>query len=841
MPGWVGCESFGQYDHLMNSADLDSFIDKQAEAFLRDDLAMMPGFRAIGVPGDGNCLTHAVSKAIVGMELLYHALRQEIQTELMDHAEWYRQTIFPFFDDETAYEQINSAAAEAVPRASGDQEMLTMAEFLGPIHIHALANVLRRPIVLIAARPHWERALCGAYLPERLGPVRWTEAAKLAVDEAAGAFFALLPDGCDLKPALEAWRARVAALPVLAEDAQAEAVAVGRLTDDLVALLARFPPPEGCERASAQLQQAMKAARLRAPMFIAWASEALAHFCCVLPTSSTGSLPGGRLVVPREALPSRDGTLIVMGDNTESTALKYLEGGEWAVRGNSWPHREQFMAKLEHGWKEEHPGQDLQDTAVEQGWNIILPNLLNNVLDIAQLFKSLNAENDSDPVWWKIGSKVLVPRRVYTLAMRLPGLLNLLRQASDRMRPIWVTQPEENEVLTAGTDYTIKWGTLPQIAEMMEKKTGILLEDQKVELGWMLAGSGSFTANIAREVPFHTREHIWSIPPNFRPGRYWLSVRLLPFSEGFELEGAGPPGGSFVVVRGADAAPDVEDDLEEAAEWEVYERGEWATITASAAEQLNRHYQNKDKSCILSFDGTYVKIDFEQMRWIEGFSSLPIRIKGSDEREVDPDVLEDLRAMGFSESAATEALRATNNDPEMAAIWLMERPESADAEAPSRPGEVDAEADSDLEKGIGRLPPQIQRVLSREASTYHARHDPRAVCTAVDPSTIPIEETDCQPMLDERYLGELEREASLWKQVEERLANEDDSPSALWPGAQDGLHRAKSMGLSRLAVPESIPLSRVQSAPPVMSKMAWATLFGQAREHFAGACAPVAE
>merc|ERR1719240_1825935 len=88
-PGWPGCEYFGQFDYALKAEEVDNFVDKSAEEFLKDELKAMPGFRTISVPGDGNCLAHAVSKALIGMELLYHALRLEIQAELRENTDWY--------------------------------------------------------------------------------------------------------------------------------------------------------------------------------------------------------------------------------------------------------------------------------------------------------------------------------------------------------------------------------------------------------------------------------------------------------------------------------------------------------------------------------------------------------------------------------------------------------------------------------------------------------------------------------------------------------------------------------------------------------------------------------
>ena len=65
------------------------------------------------------------------------------------------------------------------------------------------------------------------------------------------------------------------------------------------------------------------------------------------------------------------------------------------------------------------------------------------------------------------------------VAVRLPGMYELLGNAADRMRPIWITHPDAGSVLTAGEKYTVKWGTSPKIAAMMEKK-GVKMEDQVV-------------------------------------------------------------------------------------------------------------------------------------------------------------------------------------------------------------------------------------------------------------------------------------------------------------------------------------------------------------------------
>merc|ERR1712093_405456 len=113
MPSWPGCDFFGQFDCQMTEQEAEPLLDKHATAFLSEDLPST--FQCIGVPGDGNCLTHAVSKSMVGVELLYHALRLEIRSELKGNLDWYQKHVFPFYDTESAHMILNEAADQAVP------------------------------------------------------------------------------------------------------------------------------------------------------------------------------------------------------------------------------------------------------------------------------------------------------------------------------------------------------------------------------------------------------------------------------------------------------------------------------------------------------------------------------------------------------------------------------------------------------------------------------------------------------------------------------------------------------------------------------------------------------
>lgn len=96
----------------------------------------------IHADGDGHCLVHAISRCLVGRELFWHALRCNLHTHLTVHQERYKFT----FKDFVGEDEWPSITAEASPdfRPPDGQDL-----GLRNIHIFGLANVLRRPIVLL--------------------------------------------------------------------------------------------------------------------------------------------------------------------------------------------------------------------------------------------------------------------------------------------------------------------------------------------------------------------------------------------------------------------------------------------------------------------------------------------------------------------------------------------------------------------------------------------------------------------------------------------------------------------------------------------------------------------
>ncbi|XP_076837367.1 deubiquitinating protein VCPIP1 [Brachyhypopomus gauderio] len=96
----------------------------------------------IHVDGDGHCLVHAVSRALVGRELFWHALRENLKLSFKQNLDRYK-ALFQDFIDTAEWEDIISECdplfvpPEGVPLG------------LRNIHIFGLANVLHRPIILL--------------------------------------------------------------------------------------------------------------------------------------------------------------------------------------------------------------------------------------------------------------------------------------------------------------------------------------------------------------------------------------------------------------------------------------------------------------------------------------------------------------------------------------------------------------------------------------------------------------------------------------------------------------------------------------------------------------------
>ncbi|MBN3309692.1 VCIP1 protein, partial [Amia calva] len=96
----------------------------------------------VHVDGDGHCLVHAVSRALVGRELFWHALRENLKQNFKQNLDRYKALFQDFIDAAEWEDIINECDPLFIP-----PEGVPLG--LRNIHIFGLANVLHRPIILL--------------------------------------------------------------------------------------------------------------------------------------------------------------------------------------------------------------------------------------------------------------------------------------------------------------------------------------------------------------------------------------------------------------------------------------------------------------------------------------------------------------------------------------------------------------------------------------------------------------------------------------------------------------------------------------------------------------------
>lgn len=120
-----------------------------SQTYLKDTLSQLcevNGRQNCLVPlhadGDGHCLVHAISRCLVGRELFWHALRSNLHAHLTSNRERYRNLFKDFYSPEEWEGLIAEAGPDWKPP---DGQSLGLCN----IHVYGLANVLRRPIILL--------------------------------------------------------------------------------------------------------------------------------------------------------------------------------------------------------------------------------------------------------------------------------------------------------------------------------------------------------------------------------------------------------------------------------------------------------------------------------------------------------------------------------------------------------------------------------------------------------------------------------------------------------------------------------------------------------------------
>ncbi|KAI6647342.1 Deubiquitinating protein [Oopsacas minuta] len=122
--------------------------------------------------GDGHCLVHAVSKCLMGREMFWHPLRLNLVNHLHTRLEMYKAALKDFMvEDEHEWETI---IRESQPDYTPPDDQTSG---LRNIHIFALSNILRRPIILLDKLTHIINAgdYAATFLPVFVDPVACTD------------------------------------------------------------------------------------------------------------------------------------------------------------------------------------------------------------------------------------------------------------------------------------------------------------------------------------------------------------------------------------------------------------------------------------------------------------------------------------------------------------------------------------------------------------------------------------------------------------------------------------------------------------------------------------------
>lgn len=126
-----GLDKTGSVQYLADTLkEIDSFNDNQRK--------IVP----IHADGDGHCLVHAISRALVGRELFWHALRANLKRHMAENIDNYKRLFKDFVDQDEWDAIIDECDPYYIPP---EGEALGLRN----IHIFGLANVLHRPIILL--------------------------------------------------------------------------------------------------------------------------------------------------------------------------------------------------------------------------------------------------------------------------------------------------------------------------------------------------------------------------------------------------------------------------------------------------------------------------------------------------------------------------------------------------------------------------------------------------------------------------------------------------------------------------------------------------------------------
>ncbi|KAL4225382.1 Deubiquitinating protein [Mactra antiquata] len=131
------------------------------KSFNNNEMKVVP----IHADGDGHCLVHAISRALVGRELFWHALRVNLKNHMTHNLQKYKEVFRDFVDRDEWNAIIEECDPDFLPP-------IDEAHGLRNIHIFGLANVLHRPIILLDSKSGMNSVgdYSGVFLPGFISP-----------------------------------------------------------------------------------------------------------------------------------------------------------------------------------------------------------------------------------------------------------------------------------------------------------------------------------------------------------------------------------------------------------------------------------------------------------------------------------------------------------------------------------------------------------------------------------------------------------------------------------------------------------------------------------------------
>ncbi|XP_070199281.1 deubiquitinating protein VCPIP1-like isoform X3 [Littorina saxatilis] len=148
VPGY-GRDTSGSAEYLKDTLNIAMDMNENEERLV-----------PIHVDGDGHCLVHAISRALVGRELFYHPLRLNLMNHFRDNLDRYKNLFEDFVDVDEWEDIISECDPDFIPK---EGESVGLRN----IHIFGLANVLKRPILLLDSPKGIESSgdYSGVFLP----------------------------------------------------------------------------------------------------------------------------------------------------------------------------------------------------------------------------------------------------------------------------------------------------------------------------------------------------------------------------------------------------------------------------------------------------------------------------------------------------------------------------------------------------------------------------------------------------------------------------------------------------------------------------------------------------